>query len=287
MKIIECCPFFNENLIADIHIRESSRWVDEIHIVETNRTHQCGPKDYVFNTHHPKVHYHAVDVNKEFRPSRKWLPYFDLSRPQRSNKRSFFMRNTNHYNERIQRNLACSLADIQDDDIVIFSDIDEIIDSRLADQLLAEVRKREIITVRLHLTMYYFNLFSKNWSGPADYSYRTFLLTGKRLREKWGFDSDLLRKQGERNLLSETIYCPEEFSGFHHSFLGDEKAVLDKLNAYAHIHDDSKLYNRDYIGQLIREHRSVFPGQELCVDDTIPLLETVEALRSEAPEYFA
>ena len=196
------------------------------------------------------------------------------------------MRNTRWYNERIQRNLACTLASIQDDDIIILSDIDEIIDSRLADQLLVEVEKREIITVRLHFTMYYFNLFSKSFSGPADYSYRTFLLTGKRLREKWRFDSDWLRKQGEHKQLCKTVYCPDEFSGFHHSFLGGEKVVSNKLNAYCHTHD-SKLDNPEYVQQLIREHRSVYPGHELQVDYTIPLLETVEALRSQVPEYFA
>jgi hypothetical protein len=283
MKIIECCPFFNENLIADIHIRESARWVDEIHIVETNRTFQYGPKDYVFDVDHPKVRYHAVDVTQKFKPSRKWLLYLDLS--GRFSKKHIY-RDTGWYNEMVQRNLACALADIQDDNIVVLSDIDEIIDSRLADQLLLEVQKRKIITVRLHLTMYYFNLFSRNWSGPADYSYRVFLLTGKRLREHWRMDSDRLRKQGEHGQLYSTVYCADGFAGFHHSWLGDEESVSQKLNAYAHT-QFRELDNAEYIRRCIRERRSIYPeGHELCVDDTIPLLETVEALSFETPEHF-
>ena len=33
-KIILCCPFFNENLIANLNIEEASKWVDEIHVTE-------------------------------------------------------------------------------------------------------------------------------------------------------------------------------------------------------------------------------------------------------------
>lgn len=37
-KIILCCPFYNENLVADINIAEASKWVDEIHITEFDKS---------------------------------------------------------------------------------------------------------------------------------------------------------------------------------------------------------------------------------------------------------
>ncbi|MCL4487629.1 MAG: hypothetical protein M1570_05810 [Chloroflexi bacterium] len=282
MRIVECCPFYNESLVARAHIAESSRWVDEIHIVESNWTFQYAHKGYAFENTHPKVHYHAVDTTHQFKRKRSLIPYLDLQ--HRFSQHGFF-RNPGWYNEMVQRNLACKLADIQDDDIVVLSDIDEIVDSQQAERLLTDVKKHEIITVRLHFTMFYFNLFSSNWGGPADYAYRTFMLTGRRLREEWRFDSDRLRKHGEHGKLRDGVYCPDMFSGFHHSWLGDESAISGKLTAYAHA-EHSNLSDPIFIRQRIHSKSSIFAGHDLVADNTIPLLQSVEALRPEFPQYF-
>ena len=48
-KIILCCPFYNENLVADINIAEASKWVDEIHITEFDKSFKYTSHDYMKN----------------------------------------------------------------------------------------------------------------------------------------------------------------------------------------------------------------------------------------------
>ena len=47
-KIILCCPFYNENLVADINIAEASKWVDEIHITEFDKSFKYTSHDYIY-----------------------------------------------------------------------------------------------------------------------------------------------------------------------------------------------------------------------------------------------
>ena len=156
MKIIECCPFFKENLISEIHINESTKWVDEIHITECNMTHQYGKKDFFFEHESlAKVHYHKLDATKLFLKPRKFIPYIKLIEKPDWHRKLF--KNTSWYNEGMQRKNF--LPPFNDDDILILSDIDEIIDSRFSKEIIDEVEKRGIVTVKFHYSVFYFNLF--------------------------------------------------------------------------------------------------------------------------------
>jgi|ERR1035437_4395231 hypothetical protein len=287
MKIIECSPFFREEMLARVHIPESCKWVDEFHILEANRTHQDKPKEFVFDRRlleqFRNVHYHAADVSSLFKHSRKLIPRM-LATPLSSGRRMVW--NTAWYNEGLQRNLATSFPDIRDDDILILSDFDEIIDSKLAERLVGEVMKRGIVTVRLHQTVFYFDLFCKRMDGHVvpDWSYRVVMLMGSVFRRKWKSDSNWLRKLGERGGLVDQVFCPEGFHGFHITFLGDESLVSQKLAAYAHT-EMNHLNTEKHIRACIRNRRSIY-GQELETDGSIPLLSSVESLRSEFPARF-
>lgn len=279
MKVIECSPFFNENLLAKIKISESRKWVDELHITECNKSFRFGDKPYCFGfADDPLVHYHKLDGNLAFiKPD--WKFSCD----------PWFIKYQYHpwENEGRQRNIACSYIDVDDDDIVILSDLDEIIDSRHADRIIHETRKRGILTIKLHFTLFYFNLFSKNWGGPSSYSFRTFIMTG-RYYKSMSITSDQLRKKGEHGKLNSMMHCLEDIVGFHHSWLGDEKIVAEKLKSYSHdaSDHDSRVYsangsvNVSYIRECIEQKRSVFgPEHELFVDNDIALLKSVEGLK--------
>ena len=75
-KIILCCPFYNENLVADINIAEASKWVDEIHITEFDKSFKYTSHDYVFQNDCEKVHYHQMDALKLYKKPRKYIPHF-------------------------------------------------------------------------------------------------------------------------------------------------------------------------------------------------------------------
>jgi Glycosyltransferase family 17 len=278
MKIIECSPFFNENLIAGIKIEEGKNWIDELHVAECDKTFRYRDKTYSFaHADEPIVHYQKIQGESVFVSSRWGLT-----------RKPWFVKLKSYpwQNETIQRNLACSQMEYSDSDIIILSDIDEIIDSRLADRIVHEVKKRGMVTVKFHFSLFFFNLFSRNWPGPPDYSYRTFVMTGKRFRELT-LTSDQLRKAGEHGELQKEVHCIEEIAGFHHSWLGNEDFIAEKLRAYAHAPEDhgkglfdGDAVNMDYLRECIAQKKSIFgPEHELYVDNDKEFLRSVTRLR--------
>jgi hypothetical protein len=272
MKIFQFVPFYNENLVAKINLLESSKWIDQFHVTECNYSFQGKEKGYNFDQFsNENLIYHKRDVSDSFLFNRKFIPHLFPKNKPKWHSNIFFK--TSWYNEGIQRNMSCIKDVVSDEDIVILSDIDEVIDSKFAQRIIDEVKKRDVITIKLHFTLFYFNLYSTNWGGPADYSYRVFVVKGKVLK-KWNFDYDSIRKAGERSELINQIYCIPEVCGFHHSWVGDKNLISEKLTSYAHT-EHKFLNDSDYIQKSLTDRVSIFPGHELATDDTIKLLDSI------------
>lgn len=145
-KIILCCPFYNENLVADINIAEASKWVDEIHITEFDKSFKYTSHDYMYQNDCEKVHYHRMDALKLYKKPHKYIPYFfvhPISRWMNN-----MVRDTAWYNEGVSRNYSLWNSNYKDDDILILSDIDEIIDSKYADEIIDAVNHYGVITIK-------------------------------------------------------------------------------------------------------------------------------------------
>jgi hypothetical protein len=190
-------------------------------------------------------------------------------------------------NEAVQRNLSCSNVRANDDDIVVLSDIDEVIDPKAWPEIESAAREHGIVTLGLHLTFYFFNLFVSAWPGPPDYTYRVFVMTGKYFNNM-KMTSDKLRKLGEAGKLVSSVFRLPGKMGFHHSWLGDENFVLNKLQSYSHspadhareIYQEDGSVNYASLGEILKQRDSLF-GREhkLIVNNEIPLLKSVEDLR--------
>ena len=291
-KIILCCPFFNENLIANLNIEEASKWVDEIHVTEFDKSFKYKLHEHCFHNRNEKVYYHPMDASKLYKKPRAFIPHFFLHPISRWMKK--IIRDTAWYNGGVSRNYSLWNSNYQDDDTLILSDIDEIIDSKYANEIINAVDYYGIITIRVYFTMFYFNLFCPNWSGPSDYSYRIFIVKGDYLRKYYYGDSDYLRKMGEQSKLLNNVKCLDGIKGYHHSWLGDELFVANKLQSYAHSLDchSYKIFDKNgnvdinIIKEYIRSGKSLFSGVSLKLDDDIKLLSNVEKLRYLSPEYF-
>ena len=278
MKIREFCMFHNEFAALDIKLAEARSWVDEVHMCESSRTFQNAPRTPVLVPGNsllpddPRLHCHLFDGAARFHPAYKWGPsrYFPFFRKKKMAR----------HNETMQRNHVHQVfADTADDDIIILSDSDEILDSHRADELVDAARKHGLVSVRLHHTLFYLNLYSLNWhevwpGSPADYAYRVFIMTGARFRTlREG--SDRLRRRGEWGRLAGEIPLLEGFAGFHHSWLGDEQAAAAKLQSYAHSLDEHRTGLTDgdgrlsllRLGEIIRAGQSLFEGHRLEVQD--------------------
>jgi hypothetical protein len=284
MKVYECCPFFNELLVARLKLEESKGWVDELHVAEADHTFKYTAKPYVWNIQNERVHHLKVRGEEVFRGAQHWgisrrFPFL--------RKKSSALRN-----ETVQRNLSFSKIDPQASDIVILADIDEIIDSRFADRITEATKRHEIITVPLHFTMYYLDLFSVNWhevwpGSPSDYAYRVFVMTGEKFNSL-PMSPDRLRKLGEVGKLCGSVHRFEEIAGFHHSWLGDERAIASKMKAYSHEpHEHSQALHHcsdEDLHSVLRERlrcgQSLFDGHRLEIRDEtqVSFLRSVIAL---------
>lgn len=272
--ILETCPFNNENLIARIKLEENMGNVAKTYIVEANRTFKNTDKPFCFEfPDNESVEYVQFEAQKSF--SKRTIN-FRKQRPYISYKVDPWR------NESIQRNFAASLINPFDEDIVVLGDIDEIIDRRSWPQILDEVYRHGIVTVGLHFTMFYLNLFLPRdvKFGPADFSYRVFIMTGKYFKEM-NLSSDKLRKLGEGGKLTNDVYRIPGIHGFHHSWLGDASFVVNKLNSYSHdlrdhsaeLHDSDGI-NHEVIKEIMASKKSVF-GHTLELRDDVDLLLSV------------
>lgn len=279
MAIFEASPFNNENIIAGLKIQENSAYTDEFHVTEANRTFRFDPKPYIFGFGDLNgVKYHQLDAN----------PTFVGTRWRLTRIRPYVTRAVNPWtNEAIQRNYSCSHIDPEDNDIVILSDIDEIVDQRVIDKVVDQVRKFGIVTIGLHMTMYFFDLFVSEFPGPPDYSYRVFAMTGAYFR-KLPITLDKLRKLGEHGALIHEVHRIPGFCGFHHSWIGDTNVMVNKIQSYSHsrgehanqIYDSMGIVQPEAINDFVRSGISLYGGTEfLTLRNDIPLLDSVEKHR--------
>ncbi|WDM20017.1 hypothetical protein [Paenibacillus polymyxa] len=288
MKIYEFCPFFNENRIADIKIKENSGWIDELHVIEANKTFSYLDKPRNFNPDYvgPKVIYHPFHADQLFREPEKHSLYFDVDSCGADNFDRWYWRLLSHnsafHNEACQRNKSTSILQdkVEDDDVIILADFDEIIDSRMADRIVSEVKKHQVITIKMHYSVFFLNLFCQSNHGAPYWSYRVFAMTGRYFKSM-PFLPDYLRKKGIAEALYHDIYCLEELAGFHHSWLEYQKTALLKLQAFAANVEDKSILNAEYIDQCLHDKKLYYIDSELYVDNSKSFLSSLQELETD------
>ena len=164
MKIYYATLFFCENLIARINAYENPL-IDEYHISEFDRTFQNKKKGYEYKSTEDlsNIRYHKVHLN-----ALQSAPMGTAGKI-----RCYPYRFTSHgiltqpqwHNDGLQRNIAQAVLNPDDGDIVILSDVDEMILNEYFDELVKLTLEKQIITIKLYFTMFYFNLYSTNWGG--------------------------------------------------------------------------------------------------------------------------
>lgn len=277
--IYQFSPFYKENLVLHIAAEESSLYGGKIFITEADRTFKGKKKPFYFDLDDENISYNVLKTKYKFFPNNIFGKI--LLSPYRLSKNDYkkgVLKSPAWYNDGFQRNYACNVTKVKDDDIVILCDVDEILDSRMIDKVIDEVKKHDIVTGKLHFTLYYFNLFSLNWGGPEDYSYRMFIMTGKYFNNM-KISSDELRKKGESGKLYNEVYQMDDFIGFHHSWLGDTKFVSEKMEAYAHEKEHDNRRNIEFIKKCIDSNESIFSNHKLGKNENIKLLISVEKYR--------
>jgi hypothetical protein len=287
MNIFEVSSVLNEQLLFDIKSKNNKDYINKFHVVESNFTYKYKKKDYVIKNNFNHVALYQVNFEELFyKPSIKLSRYF-----------SFFDRSKYAWlNEAIQRNYLTNTlkANLRDDDILIISDLDEIINFSNLDKILYYLKKYNFITIKLYQTMFFFNLFnSSDKSGPPGWSYRIFIMYGK-VFKRLRYTIDGLRIKGVQGILKDEVFCPDEYMGFHHSWVGDIDKIIYKINSYSHTYKDHKTVILDQNGkidvkkieELVKNKISIMDNPKLYLDSTINLLPEVLNIKKIYPQFF-
>lgn len=274
MKVWDCFSFFNELELLEIRLNELWNIVDYFGIIEANKTFQGDPKPYnleedrnILNKYGEKIIY---------------LKY-NWTYPK------------GVYAEHIQQNLLVNgFKNAQKEDLIIYSDIDEIPNSKIIEQLKIDFKEPQNKTrfVSLSGPMYCYKLNGlrineelgspKVWYGPILFTKEYFDNANTTLFE--------LRKLKDKN------DWEIKNSTWHFSYIGDTlNKILYKFQSWGHARDDFVL---DFLGRNNSQENKMEKIQEAIdngkyytkgdlvvfvrIDDTFPkyLVENQEKFKN-------
>lgn len=268
--IYDCFTFYNELDLLELRLHELAPVVDRFVLVEATKTHSNQPKPLYFEENKarfseflPKI-IHIVVSDFPSEPENRWIL------------------------ENYQRNaIMRGLEDCRPDDVVIVSDIDEIV---RAEAVLANKGKPGIKFFRQRLYYYFFNCMCTNltWKQAKMAFYRD-LHSPQWLRDYPGQKHPTrLHKYWYR--IKRLIGPKDVFiddGGWHFSYIGGVDSIKLKIKSFAHSElDKEEFLEPDRILSAIERGEDLF-GRGLKyefvpLDDSFPryLVENRERYRS-------
>lgn len=235
--IYDCFTFYDELEILKIRLHELSEVVDKFVIVESNKTFQGQAKPLFFaeNRHlfaqfESKIIHKICDMSaSDPGMTPNWATSAAWARE--------------HY----QRNfIATALSEIRDDDLVMISDVDEIVSAEALRRALRERRKHELTIFEMPHFTGFFNrkMTTVSWLlGPRMIEFAQFT-TPQKVRTTRAFASrslkgSLLGRVHTRiwNYFNTGVAAPVRIfynSGWHFTSIGDWNAWRNKVNSFSH-----------------------------------------------------
>ncbi|WP_377806233.1 hypothetical protein ABNQ38_06000 (plasmid) [Azospirillum sp. A29] len=201
-RIFDCCTFFNEAEILEVRLAELYDVVERFVVVEATHTHSGEPKALSFGDHHER-----------FRPYMDKIRYVVVDE---------LVGTFSWQREAYQRDaILRGLDGCRDEDMVIVSDVDEILRREVVERLRGGGPAFDtVFTAELDLFFYRLNYrFARDWRAAGAAPFRFIRQTGPNAVR-------YLAKQDIGHLIRD--------AGWHFSWMGDLKRFAAKLNAYAH-----------------------------------------------------
>jgi hypothetical protein len=214
MKVYDCFTFFNELDVLEIRLQEMWAVTDYFVIAESNLSHSGKPKDYIlldnwdrFKPYAEKIRHIKVDDMPETKDS--WA------------------------REKFQRfSLGRGLTDMQPEDIVIVSDLDEIPRAEAVEMIKQDENDYDKYVLTIPMFQYKINFMKIHERSKQ----RNIMLTRGRA---------FTNAQQEREFTfpwtpdhPDTAYI--EHGGWHFTYFGDDKNAITKIQNFAHTETDTK-----------------------------------------------
>ncbi|PVB61003.1 hypothetical protein [Labrenzia sp. 011] len=264
MKLYDCFVFHNEFDLLELRLREMGDQVDHFVLVEANLTQRGGPKPYYFAENRERFAPWAdriIDLQIKFP---------DVLPPALGVYRT--RRKTDWERENYQRNcIAQALESAAQDDLILVSDVDEIVRGEVLERVLRDrLYKGRLLVFEQSLHKHHLNRIvpGKNWLLGSRMIERKYLTTPQQLRrtkarmtkKSWvpAFLAQPLLRIRNHNLtgISRPVKIIPD-AGWHFSSMGGLEAFRTKLESVVHgqtvdTSDIERLYKRELEGtQLV------------------------------------
>lgn len=247
--IYDCFIFFNELDLLELRLRELENTVDKFVLVEADRTFQNTSKPFIF------------EENKErFKEFLDKIIHIKIDKYPRFNKLfnpfSPWKLETHQRNQMVQ-----GLKDCNPDDLVLFSDVDEIPNPTLLESLKKE-KLNQVVGLKMHMYMYFFNnkvVYSEGSRMSEEESkaglwHCTALMPYKLLKKK----PQHYRRTIMRTKRKGEVYKILPNAGWHFTYLGGVQKIKEKLEAFSHTE-----YNKSVFKDAKNIKKSLSEGQDL------------------------
>ena len=236
MKVYDCFIFFNENMLTEIRFNILNKYVDYFVICESYYDHRGNAKGYLFDI-------------KKFENFKDKIIYLKIEK---------FPDDIGIWERQdYQRNyLLRGLKNINKNDLVIYSDADEIINPKLIAKF-ADI-KNNVVICNQYCFYYKLNLLSdqykKTWQGSRIVKFE-FLKSFSWLRS---IDKKNLKYSFFRFDKFKRIQIFED-GGWHFSYLMSEKEIQKKIKAWTHSElDTAENNNLETIKDRVRSNKDLF-----------------------------
>ena len=281
MKVYDSFLFFNEIDLLKLRMEILKDVVDHFVIVESTTTFSSKDKKLfydgskeLFKEFSDKIIHVVIDNTPATFSTLNYISNPSTSSDILENKilkhieesTGWDRNNPNHNQwgvETYQReSIARGLIDCRDDDIIIISDVDEVPNPVEVNNIKDSFHG--VYAFRQDMYFYYLNMLKeRNWSGPKACSFEKLKTISL---------NSLRRDEHTTTTISQ--------GGWHFSFMGGEKKIIEKIEAYAH-----QEFNNDHIKCNIKNNIDnnndlFFRGQltQVPIDETYPkyLLENLD-----------
>jgi beta-1,4-mannosyl-glycoprotein beta-1,4-N-acetylglucosaminyltransferase len=226
-KIYHASQFFNEIDLLKLKIETEKQYVDHFIISESNFTHSGIEKDYIFgnnkeefNDYLDKIIYQKINDS----PSSYSNIAYDSHKDYLFNLTVTKMLNHNHYDRNInsylrdsweKESLLRAMSSCNDDDIIILTDLDEIIKPEAILWLKENFNDDFVYYFDSAVYYYYLNIRkNEKWECPLAMSFKMFK------------DKSFCYCRNFRN----GILIPD--SAWHFSYMGGVKNIKNKIESF-------------------------------------------------------
>ena len=226
--VYDCFLFFNELDLLDVRMHELNNVVDFFVLQESTKTHSGKPKPLYFQENKerfkeflPKIIHRVIEDTPD-----------DFENLQEKDNDYWYnvvinrLKNAHWWDHKVsswgrdafeKESLIRSLANCNDNDIIILSDLDEIPKNEIINQLKSQIITKNIFRLINDMYFYFLNLKTdERWFGSILMNYETF--------KKTSFTELRANKQG----------LQIEDSGWHFTYLGNRDSIIKKLESFSH-----------------------------------------------------